>query len=154
MVNNIRVRLSILTIEKSHSIRLLLHLCYDEEWRELQGNKRKIEYRNGKAVSRATCKKKEQAKQCRLTVPIPYIPIPTSDWQGNKIKIESDNETKAVGTVSTQVRHFWQYFTLAHLFGIFFNTGYRVGLTVECLSLQLSVLNNYQTFQINFYIVV
>ena len=56
------------------------------------------------------------------------------------------------GTVSTQVRRFWQYFTLAHLFGIFFNTGYRVGLTVECLSLQLSVLVDYPTNQNNFYI--
>ena len=72
----------------------------------LQGNKRKIEYRNEKAISRVTCKKKEQAKQCTLTGTIPYILIPyililTSDWQENKIKIESDKEIKAVGRVTT-----------------------------------------------------
>ena len=39
------------------------------------------------AVSRDTCKKKEQqAKQCRLTVLIPYIPILTSDYRKGSYK--------------------------------------------------------------------
>ena len=50
------------------------------------------------------------------------------------------------GVVQSQVRRFCLKFTLAHLNQILYSARYRVGPTVGCHSLRLSVLNRNPTF--------
>ena len=71
-------------------------------------------------------------------------------FKNHFIAMLSGTDPDFPGSFQSQVDRFLHIFDIAHLRRIFFNMGYRVGLTVGCLFLCSNVLNAYPTFQFFF----